>query len=79
MQLNVYTEVLNFQVTPTGNTAYGTPRTFSATVVNLATNTAAQSYSGNISFVDGNGTVLCTSQAVNNASLVGTTVRGLSI
>ena len=37
LQIGLYGEVLNYQVTPTGTTAYGTPRTFSATVVNLGT------------------------------------------
>ncbi len=62
-------------MTPTGNTQYGTPRTFSATVVNVATSTTAQSYNGNISFVDGSGRTLCTTTATNDPNLVGVAVR----
>ena len=75
MQAGLYTELLGFQVTPTGNTQYGTPRTFSATVINVQTAGTAQSYNGNISFVDGNGRTLCTTMAINNSTLVGVAVR----
>ncbi|CAK0782791.1 hypothetical protein CVIRNUC_005986 [Coccomyxa viridis] len=70
--IGLYGEVLNHQVTPVGTTAYGTPRTFSATVVNLGT--SSNSFGGSISFVDTNGNTLCTSTIQQNSSLVGTTV-----
>ena len=72
LQIGLYGEVLNFQVTPVGTTAYGTPRTFSATVVNLGT--GSNTFGGSISFVDTNGNTLCTSTVQQNSSLVGTTV-----
>ncbi len=72
LQIGLYGEVLNFQVTPVGTTAYGTPRTFSATVVNLGT--GSNTFGGSISFVDTNGNTLCTSTVQQNNSLVGTTV-----
>ena len=75
IQVGVYTELLGFSVTPTGNTQYGTPRTFSATVVNVNTGPGTQTYNGNVSFVDGNGKTLCTTPAVNDASLLGVAVR----
>ena len=59
-------------MTPTGTTAYGTPRTFSATVVNLGT--GSNTFGGSISFVDTNGNTLCTSNVQQNNSLIGTTV-----
>ena len=62
-------------MTPPGDTQYGTPRTFQATVVNVATSNTAQSYSGNISFVDGGGRTLCTTTATNDPNLVGVVVR----
>ena len=72
LQIGLYGEVLNYQVTPTGTTAYGTPRTFSATVVNLGT--GSNTFGGSISFVDTNGNTLCTSTVQQNNSLIGTTV-----
>ncbi|CAL5220002.1 g1945 [Coccomyxa viridis] len=70
-QAGLYTEVLGFSVSPPGNTQYGTPRTFSATVVNVATTSTAQSYNGNISFVDGNGKTLCATTVTSDQTLVG--------
>ena len=72
LQIGLYGEVLNYQVTPVGTTAYGTPRTFSATVVNLGTGNSA--FGGSISFVDTNGDKLCTTTVQPNNTLVGTTV-----
>ena len=74
-QAGLYTEVLGFSVSPPGNTQYGTPRTFSATVVNVATTSTAQSYNGNISFVDGNGKTLCATTVTSDQTLVGAAVR----
>ena len=61
-------------MTPVGTTAYGTPRTFSATVVNLGTGSKA--FGGSISFVDTNGDKLCTTTVQPNTALVGTNVYG---
>ena len=72
LQIGLYGEVLNYQVTPVGTTAYGTPRTFSATVVNLGTGNSA--FGGSISFVDTNGDKLCTTTVQPNNALVGTNV-----
>ena len=72
LQIGLYGEVLNYQVTPVGTTAYGTPRTFSATVVNLGTGSSA--FGGSISFVDTNGDKLCTTTVQPNTALVGTNV-----
>ena len=72
LQIGLYGEVLNYQVTPVGTTAYGTPRTFSATVVNLGTGSKA--FGGSISFVDTNGDKLCTTTVQPNNALVGTNV-----
>lgn len=65
-------------MTPTGNTQYGTPRTFEATVINVQTSSSTPGYTGNVTFVDGNGQTLCTTPAVNNANLVGATVRHIT-
>ena len=73
-QAGLYTELLGFSVSPPGNTQYGTPRTFSATVVNVATTSTAQSYNGNITFIDGNGKSLCTTTVTNDQTLVGAAV-----
>ena len=72
VQIGIYTEVLILQVTPVGQTAYGTPCTFLATIVNLATN------SHNITFTDSSSTVLCTTPAINDPSLLGATLRFVS-
>ena len=74
LQIGLYGEVLNYQVTPVGTTAYGTPRTFSATVVNLGTGN--KTFGGSISFVDTNGDKLCTT-TVQPTALIGTTVNWL--
>ncbi|CAK0782794.1 hypothetical protein CVIRNUC_005989 [Coccomyxa viridis] len=73
--IGLYGEVLNYQVTPVGTTAYGTPRTFSATVVNLGTGN--KTFGGSISFVDTNGDKLCNT-TVQPTALIGTTVSANS-
>ena len=75
LQIGLYGEVLNYQVTPVGTTVYGTPRTFSATVVNLGT--GSNTFGGSISFVDTNGDKLCTTSVQPNNTLIGTTVTWL--
>ena len=73
LQANLYAEVLNFAVSPLGGTtAYGTNRTFSATVV--AVGTGSNSFAGQITFVDSHDTALCTTTVQNNNTLLGTTV-----
>ena len=62
---------------PTGTTPYGQPRVFSATVVNAGLGQSNQQYSGNITFEDANGNVLCTAPAINDNSLLGLTVSAL--
>ena len=72
LQIDLYGEILEYTVTPVGTTAYGTNRTFSATIVNVGTGT--DSFAGSISFVDASGTTLCTTTVSNDNALLGTTV-----
>ncbi len=62
--------MLEGQETPTGNTVYGTPRTFSATIVQLGTGGAIQ---GDLTFFAG-ATPICTTE-LNPTSLASATVR----
>ena len=62
-------------MTPVGTTAYGTPRTFSATIVNLGT--GDNTFGGSITFTDANHDTLCTTTVQPNNTLIGTTVSHL--
>ena len=62
---------------PTATRAYGQPRTFSATIVNVDLGAAYADYTGNITFEDAHNNMLCTAPVINNASLLGATVSAL--
>lgn len=66
--------LLGTQETPVGDSVYGTPRTFQATVANLGTQTDIQ---GNLTFFAG-ATPICTAPFLPNNTLVGTTVSLLA-
>lgn len=69
-QVNVALEVLGTQLSPTGTTVYGQPRSFQGTIINIGT---ASSITGDLTFVAG-GVPICTAPLLPNNTLVGTTV-----
>jgi hypothetical protein len=70
MQVGLTAALLGTQESPIGDSVYGTPRTFQATVANLGTQTDIQ---GNLTFFAG-ATPICTAPFLPNNTLVGTTV-----
>ncbi|CAL8470291.1 g9833 [Coccomyxa elongata] len=75
---SVAAEVLAAEISPGGTTFYGTPRTFSATVINIGT--GSTTLDGNITFLAA-GVPICTAPLIANNSLVSTqvTLNSLSL
>ena len=69
-QLGLTAALLGTQETPVGDSIYGTPRTFQATIANLGTQTDIQ---GDLTFFAG-ATPICTAPLLPNTTLVGVKV-----